>query len=137
MPQNITTEDDLVSWLQLTFPLFGNSDIAKVLLYYSTSNASVDPNADEYATSGYTGATANNESVVATGQQQRANNIYAETTFVCPSYWLAEAFSNPPRESWKYQYSVIPALHGSDVSAYFGPESPQQGPDFGKAFMRT
>ena len=73
VPQNITTENDLVSWLQLTFPMFSNSDIAKVLLYYPTTNASVNPNAVEYATSGYTGATANNESDVATGQQQRAN----------------------------------------------------------------
>lgn len=73
MPQNITTEDDLVNWLQLTFPLFSNSDMAKVLLYYPTGNASTDPNADEYATAGDMGLTANNESAVATGQQQRAN----------------------------------------------------------------
>jgi hypothetical protein len=73
VPQNITTEADLVSWLQLTFPLFSNSDVAKTLLYYSTSNTSVNPNADEYATNGMTGATANNESVVATGLQQTAN----------------------------------------------------------------
>lgn len=31
--QNITTEDALVAWLQLTFSLFSNDDIAKVLLY--------------------------------------------------------------------------------------------------------
>ena len=136
VPQNITTEADLLSWLQVTFPLFGNSDLAKTLLYYSSSNASVKSNADEYATNGLTGNTANNESVVATGLQQTANNIYAETTFVCPAYWLAEAFSNPPRVSYKYQYSVIPALHGSDVAGFFGPTSPQQGPEFGKAFMR-
>lgn len=53
-------------------------------------------------------------------------NIYAETTFVCPSYWMAEAFSDLPRVSYKYQYSVVPALHGTDVSAYFGPPAPQQ-----------
>ncbi len=72
-PQNITTEADLITWLQLTFPLFTNSDIAKVLLYYPSTNASVNPNAVEYATNGYTGATAVNESDVGTGQQQRAN----------------------------------------------------------------
>lgn len=32
-PQNITTEADLVAWLELTFPLFSNDDIAKILLY--------------------------------------------------------------------------------------------------------
>ncbi|KAK3716386.1 hypothetical protein LTR37_006536 [Vermiconidia calcicola] len=135
--QNITTESDLVTWLQLTFPLFSNSDIAKVLLYYPTGNASVNSNADEYATSGYTGANANNQSAVATGQQQRANNIYSETTFICPSYWMAQAFSDPPRTSYRYQYSVVPALHGNDVSAYFGPvgAAENQGPDFVRAFM--
>ncbi|KAK5168275.1 uncharacterized protein LTR77_006844 [Saxophila tyrrhenica] len=135
VPQNITTEGDLLDWLQLTFPTFSNSDIAKVLLYYPSSNASTDPSADEYATNGYTGATALNQSAVGTGQQQRANNIYAETTFVCPSYWMAEAFSDPPRASYKYQYSVLPALHGYDVSAYFGPAAPQQGNSFARAFM--
>jgi len=54
---------------------------------------------------------------------------------VCPSYWLAEAYTNKGREAWKYQYSVPAALHGSDVSGYFGPAAPNQGPDFVKAFM--
>jgi hypothetical protein len=31
---------------------------------------------------------------VGIGQQQRADNIYIETTFVSPSYCLAEAFSD-------------------------------------------
>lgn len=78
-PQNITTEDGLVAWLQQTFPLFSNDDIAKVLLYYPASNASVDMSAPEYATNGYTGETNVNVSSVGTGQQQRANAIYGET----------------------------------------------------------
>lgn len=138
VPQNITTEQDLVEWLELTFPLFSTSDLAKILLYYPARNASVNSNADWFATNGLTPPTAITESPFATGQQQRANDIYAETTFVCPSYWLAEAFSNPPRTSYKYQYSVIPALHAADVVAYFGPwdgeRPPYQGPDFVKAF---
>jgi len=69
---NITTENDLVDWLQLTFPLFNNDDIAKVLMYYPSSNASVNANDPLYATSGYYGATSINVSSVATGQQQRA-----------------------------------------------------------------
>lgn len=136
VPQNITTEDDLVAWLQLTFPLFKNSDIAKVLLYYPSSNASTDYDDTQFATDGLMGANANNVSIVATGQQQRAANIYAETTFVCPAYWMAQAFSDPPRSAYKYQYSVIPATHGQDVSGFFGPASPYQGPDFVSAFMR-
>lgn len=72
-PQNITTEDELVSWLQLTFPLFSNDDIAKLLLYYPSSNASVDPSAQLFATSGDSGLTAVNQSSAGTGQQQRAD----------------------------------------------------------------
>ena len=134
-PQNITTEDDLVSWMQRTFPVFTTDDIAKILLYYPSSNASVDPNAAEYATLGYTGATAVNESQVGTGQQQRANDIYAETTFVCPAYWIAEAYTGE-RTSYKYQYSVPLGGHGEDALAYFGPARPEQGPDFVQAFRQ-
>ena len=62
-------------------------------------------------------------------------NVYAETTFVCPSYWLTEAFSNKGRTGYKYQYSVIGAQHGLDVVGYFGPPTPNQSPDFTRAFM--
>ncbi|CZT50331.1 related to esterase [Rhynchosporium secalis] len=135
VPQNITTEDALISWMRVVFPLFTNDDISKVLRYYPNIDASDSTSAVGYATSGYTGATAINVSSIATGHQQRANNIYAETTFVCPSYWLTEAYTSNGREGWKYQYSVPPAIHGMDLSGYFGPGSPQQGPDFIKAFM--
>lgn len=135
-PQNITTEALLVAWLLLTFPMFSNDDIAKILYYYPSSNASVNANAPDFATLGYTGLTALNQSDVGTGQQQRADNIYAETTFVCPSYWMAEAFSDHGRKSYKYQYSVPAATHGSDPEAYFGPASPNQGPDFVLAFRQ-
>lgn len=124
VPQNINTEDRLVSWLRLTFPLFSNNDIAKILLYYPSSNSTDDPAAPHFATTGDSGPTALNQSSLGTGQQQRANNIYAETTFVCPSYWLAEAYSDNDfgrGKAYKYQYSVVPALHGFDVPGYFGP----------------
>lgn len=62
-------------------------------------------------------------------------NLYAETTFVCPAYWLAEAFTNNNRVAYKYQYSVIGAWHSTDLTSYFGPPMPNQGPDFNKAFM--
>lgn len=88
-----------------------------------------------FATSGSSGATALNESTFGSGQQQRADNVYAETTFVCPSYWLAEAYSNNDRVAYKYQYSLIGSQHGVDTAAYFGPALPDQGPDLVKAFM--
>ena len=37
--------------------------------------------------------------------------------------------------AYKYQYSIIDALHGTDLTSYFGPPTPNQGPDFNKAFM--
>ncbi|KAJ9603643.1 hypothetical protein H2200_011829 [Cladophialophora chaetospira] len=135
-PQNITSEDNLVSWLHVTFPMFTNDDIAKVLLYYPSSNSSTDSSAPMYATSGNSVASALNVSTVGTGQQQRADNIYAETTFVCPSYWMAIAYNDMGRTSYKYQFSVEPALHGADVSGYFGPAAPNIGPDLALAFRQ-
>ncbi|EXJ60189.1 carboxylesterase 2 [Cladophialophora yegresii CBS 114405] len=135
-PQNVTTEEDLVAWLQLTFPLFTNDDIAKVLLYYPSSNDSTDTAAPLYGTSGESGASALNQSSVGTGQQQRADNIYAETTFVCPSYWMVMAYNDLGRTSYKYQFSVPPALHGADVSGYFGPAARNIGPDLALAFRQ-
>ena len=133
--QNIVTEADFITFLRDTFPLFTEDDISRVLRYYPSTNASVMPGASKFATSGTTDPTALNESTFGTGQQQRADNVYAETTFVCPSYWVAEAFTNNGREAWKYQYSVGGAQHGIDVSGYFGPATRAQGLDFERAFM--
>ena len=133
-PQTITTEADLVSWLELTFPLFTNNDIAKILLYYPSSNSSDSASAPFFATTGDRWPTALNQSDVGVGQQQRADNIYAETTFVCPSYWMVDAYSDK-ESSYKYQYSVGFALHGTDLAGYFGPATANQGPDFERAFM--
>lgn len=68
-----------------------------------------------FSTLGDSGPTALNQSEFGIGQQQRANNLYAETTFVCPSYWLASAYD----QAWKYQYSVPPSEHGGDLDAYY------------------
>jgi hypothetical protein len=91
-----------VNWLADTFPMFTNNDIAKILLYYPSSNSTDNPNAPKFATLGNQGATAVNESQVGTGQQQRADNIYAETTFVCPSY-VKDLFLYPlPRAPYSH-----------------------------------
>jgi carboxylesterase type B len=121
VPQNIETEADVVSWLRKTYPLLTDNDIAKVLRYYPGTDALSDPVRPLFATAGDSGPTALNQSTLATGQQQRANNIYAEATIVCPSYWLAEAYSDNAAggQAYKYQFSVPPALHAYDVAAYF------------------
>jgi len=64
-------------------------------------------------------------------------NIVAESTFVCPSYWLASAYTGNSRTAYKYQYSIPFGSHGDDVSGYFGPPTENQGPDFIKAFQST
>ena len=135
--QNITTENDLISWIRLIFPLFTEDDVAKLLYYYPSANDSVPSDGlQEFATNGLTGPTAVNVSQTATGQQQRAQAIYGETTFVCPSYWLAEAYNAQGRTGYKYQYSVPIALHGTDPAVYFGPTPSNTGPDFALAFQR-
>jgi len=136
----IRTQADLLSWLHLTFPLFSEADISKVLLYYpNPTNASVDPTAILYSTNGLTGLTALNESDLANGPQQIADNIYSETTFTCPSYWLAasQAQRGGDRAGYKYQFSIPPSTHGADVGGYFATPAPAyMGADFGLAFMQ-
>ncbi|SPC67667.1 related to esterase [Ustilago sp. UG-2017b] len=125
------TEGKVRQWLTTLLPLATEQDIAKILLQYP-----VDTNiATHYATNGLDQPNANSVNPVAHGQQARADNIYGELTFVCPSYWMSEAYSGSGHQSYRYQYSVVPALHGNDVVAYFGPPSAVQSAQFVKAFQ--
>lgn len=99
-------------------------DLDRLLEIYSIAPVIEGP---LFSSIGDRGPTALNQSEFGIGQQQRANNLYAETTFVCPSYWLANAFStldvgtikgNHTRKAWKYQFSVPPSEHGADLDAY-------------------
>lgn len=99
-------------------------DIGRLLEIYSIPPVIEGP---LFSSLGDHGPTALNQSEFGIGQQQRANNLYAETTFVCPSYWLANAFSsktmqvsgaNSNKKAWKYQFSVPPSEHGADLNAY-------------------
>ncbi|KAL1641733.1 hypothetical protein SLS61_009984 [Didymella pomorum] len=117
-PQNITSEALLLDRLREILPEFSADDLANVLLHYPVT---YNTTGVKFATTGTSGPSALDQSGLATGQQQRANNIYAELTFVCPSYWMAEAFSGKGRSSYKYQYSAAPGTHGIDTLGYFGP----------------
>lgn len=55
---------------------------------------------------------------------------------MCPSYWIAEAYNARGRTGYKYQYSVPIALHGVDLSVYFGPAPETVGPDLVLAIQR-
>jgi hypothetical protein len=73
VPQNITSEGKLVAWLKLSFPSFTDDAIAGVLRNFPLPDGSVDGVGIPFATAGDAGPTALNQSIVATGQQQRAN----------------------------------------------------------------
>ncbi|KJR87540.1 carboxylesterase type B [Sporothrix schenckii 1099-18] len=120
VPSNLHTEADLRTWLQAYLQELGPDDIDTILAKYAPANGGTS---------------------VATSVQQRAYNLYAEVAVVCPSYWLSTAFSNnsttTSRSSYHYQYSVPFAAHGADLAAYWGPATPNLGPEFVQAFRES
>lgn len=117
VPANINSEGDFTSYLKDFIPLLSPTDLATVAAKYAIAPVVLD--APKYSTQGDEGPSALNQSFFATGQQQRADNIYAETVFVCPSYWLASAFSRSTGQAWKYQFSVPGSQHSLDLNAYY------------------
>jgi len=89
-----------------------------------------------FETDGLSGATANDVSGLAFGYAQTLNNIVAEFLFVCPSYWLASAYSEHGKAAYHYQYSVPMAGHTEDLWNYLGPVRENQGPELSAAFSR-
>jgi len=136
VPLGINTVAELKAWLAQEFPTLNVAEIQQVLDAYPTSNAPVDPSAPKFATNGLGPATAVNVSQVATGQQQRGYNIFAEATFNCASYWLNNAYTSQYRSSYHYHYSVPLASHMDDVTAYVGPSSPNQSAAFSLAMRK-
>lgn len=119
VPQNISSASDFEEFAAALFPKMSKETLDQLYSAYSIAPVLPGP---IFSTLGDTGPTALNQSEFAIGQQQRANNLYAETTFMCPSYWLANAYSPSPQQpnkmSWKYQFSVPPSEHGADLDAY-------------------
>jgi carboxylesterase type B len=121
-PQNITTEDQFISFVLTNYPRLSEHNLTNILELYAVPKHTSQVHADS---NGLTPPFSTTNSNWAIGWQQAANNLYAETTFVCPSYWMADAFAGVPGKSaWKYQFSVPRSSHGADV----GPltESPQK-----------
>jgi carboxylesterase type B len=133
VPFSINTVADLKTWLHQAFPTFTTADVQNVLDANPAPDTPVDPNAPKYETNGLTGATAVTVSQMATGHQQRALNIYSEATFICPSYWINDAYHG---RSYNLQYSVPFAAHGTDVAAYLGPETPNQSAEFVQVYRK-
>ncbi|KAI6249425.1 Lipase [Erysiphe necator] len=116
VPQIIQTKLDFNMYTQSLFPFLDQQTKTKISSIYDIPDTIPGP---LFSTLGSVGLTALNQSSFAIGQQQRANNLFAEITFICPSYWLADAFSSLNKKSWKYQFSVPPAAHGTDMNAYY------------------
>lgn len=135
-PSTILTADDFLNYVNTTLPSLTAADKSRLLQIYQFDSSNTDLSAPLFDTLGNSGPTALNQSEFATGQKQRAFNLNSEVTFTCPGYWFAEAFSGAGRESWKYQYSVTPAYHGADLTAYFSVNATTPTPDFIYAFQK-
>ena len=140
VPPGINTESDLAAWLAQEFPNLSPAQIGTILAN-NPSSAPTSATAPQFETDGLNtgGYNAMNTGPDANGQKQRANNIYAEATFACPAYWLAEGYSgsSSSRASYLYQYSVPLASHGTDVAAIFGPAGPNLPSDFTTAIRKA
>ncbi|KAI1153431.1 carboxylesterase family protein [Nemania diffusa] len=137
-PQNITSQEQFISFVLTNYPQLSEQDITSVLELYGVPETVSDVYADS---NGVTAPFSTTNSNWAVGWQQAANNLYAEATFVCPSYWMADAFSGTRgKRSWKYQYSVPISGHGADIEPIFDdPQTQGTGLDevFRTAFQQT
>ncbi|KAK3934071.1 lipase 2 [Diplogelasinospora grovesii] len=120
VPQNITTEQELQDFILLNYPGAASHLPAIMDLYSIPNNITA-----KFETDGVNPPYATEVSGYAVGWQQAANNLYAETTFVCPAYWLADAYSGNGlglggRSAWRYQYSIPNAFHGKDLGPLLG-----------------
>ncbi|KAL1601492.1 hypothetical protein SLS60_006407 [Paraconiothyrium brasiliense] len=132
-PPTTTTLEDFRDYVSYTFPSLSADDKAALedLYSYEGDDEDANPLAPVYDTDGTSSVTAVNQSTFGTGQQQRVFNVFAESTFDCPSYWLASAFP----QAWKYQFSAGPAYHGFDLQALWsGTKTP--GASFKHAFRK-
>ncbi|KAG6353849.1 hypothetical protein INS49_005106 [Diaporthe citri] len=133
----VKTRAEYDSFVSSSFPLFSPSDIDQLNDIYQINNSAPGDSDIRYDTLGTEGPTALTQSGLATGIQQTAFNILAETNFVCPAQWLAEAFSQADLQAWKYQFSVTPGFHGSDLTAYFAVDATTPNADFRRAFQKV
>ncbi|KAK8058181.1 hypothetical protein PG994_008629 [Apiospora phragmitis] len=137
----VSTANAYSRFISNTFPKFTVEDRRELDYIYQISQSEPGNNGSRYDTLGDQGPTALTVSEMATGLQQSVFNIAAESLFDCPAQWLAEAFScgannNNSLQAWKYQYSVTPAYHGADLTAYFSIGADTPNADFSHAFQK-
>lgn len=126
-PQNVKSEDAFKNFLLINYPLLSPENMTSILDLYGLPHDATDVFVDS---NGLSPPFSTTNSEYGVGWQQVANNFYAEATFVCPSYWLADAYtkrsgsSGKKAKAWHYQYSVSPASHGNDVPPVFNMQMP-------------
>lgn len=133
----VKTKAEYDSFISSSFPLFSPSEMEQLNDIYQVSNSAPGDSGIRYDTLGTEGHTALTQSGLATGIQQTAFNIQAETNFDCPAQWLAEAFDHADLQAWRYQLTVTPAYHGADLSAYFAVDATTPNADFRRAFQKV
>lgn len=117
--QDIKTEADFKAMIRLDYPLLSAENISAIMKLYKIPET-ITEESPKFDSNGLAPPYATAVSHLATGWMQAARNLYAETTFVCTSYWLAAAYAdtiNPNaagKKSWRYQYSTPDAIHGAD-----------------------
>ncbi|KAI1801124.1 alpha/beta-hydrolase [Daldinia bambusicola] len=123
------------SFISTMFPLLTPEDVTSLNTAYEIDSLP-SSSGIRYDTLGYTGPTALYQSGFATGIQQAVFNLGAESNFVCPAQWFAEAFSSDSRQAWKYQYSLTPSYHGADLNSYFAIDATWPSPGFKHAMRK-
>ena len=121
-PLSINSSANLEAYVKYFFPLFSDANVEKIMSAYPPSLAKNFTNYDQEEINIY---------------QELANNIVGEAIFYCTSVWMAQTME----KSWRYQFSITPALHSGDLSTYlpsyissFGPGQ-DVTPDFREAFL--
>ena len=133
---NVETRAEYDSFISKSFPSFTSTQVDLLNAAYKIDEAQPGDTGPRYDTLGTEGVTALTESEMATGTQQTVFDLSAESVFDCPAQWLAEAFSSGSRQAWKYQYSVTPAYHGADLTAYFAVGATVPNAGFRYAFQK-
>ncbi|BFZ61744.1 hypothetical protein YB2330_002819 [Saitoella coloradoensis] len=93
VPQNLSSTQDVFDFVHTAFPNVDNATITRLLEYYPEPEDSEE---------------------LYISQADRANTIYADSTFVCPAYWMAQAY--PEGNAYKYTFNVLPGLHSTELA---------------------
>ncbi|KAG1888688.1 Alpha/Beta hydrolase protein [Suillus subluteus] len=85
---NQSTTLDVTDFIRTIYPDFGPAQITGAAMMYQNMGSNVN----------------------------QANLVMGESMFVCPTYYMLEAFGE---RAWKGEFAIPPGLHGDDVGEYF------------------